>query len=390
MQTKSESKVKVAIWGITDMIWCSIKSNLDFRELQLECFIDNNDYTNGMKYEGIRIHKYNNDIREIIDKVDYILIAAYSGYQAICNTLINDGICINKIQLYITKDLKSYSIGQIYNIDYNLIDRIYINPMQRKNDVQKYIEVEKDYQLGKPIEENEMRWYDLGSFVAHACGGIVNGRKLNYTNSKEALIYTLENTGLNLIECDICGIKKDEVLLACDYSHIHEAECEHYTLQSIDDILNKIIQYPNVRILFDVKWNHIEEYIFYVDKIKQIIDKYESGGVRNLLQKQVVMEVYDEESIIYAQHAGFECFYTQYRNPDLYNYMQIALTCIKYNVGAVGYRYKDIINNVNKDFLSIFKQKNIKVFAYSCNTLSEYRLGKEKGLDGVFTDYLNM
>lgn len=390
MQREAEEKVTIVIWGITDAIWHSIKGNLDFRETAIECFVDNNDYTNGMKYEGVRIYKYNNEIREIIDKVDYILIAAYSGYQSICKTLIDDGVCTDKIQLYITRELKAYSIGQLYNVDYSLIDRIYIDPIQRKRDVQKYIEVEKAYQLGKPIKEDKDQWYNLGTIIAHACGGIVNGRKLSYTNSKEALMYTLENTDLNLIECDICGIEKNEVLLANDYSQIREAECEHYTLMTINDILKTIVRYPTVRVLFDVKWNHIDEYEFYVDKIKQIIDEFGSEDERNLLKKQVVMEVYDEKSILCAQRAGFECFYTQYRNPDLYNYMQIALTCIKYNVGVVGYRYKDITGNANKDCLSIFKQKNIKVFAYSCNTLSEYRLGKEKGLDGVFSDYLNM
>ena len=93
-------------------------------------------------------------------------------------------------------------------------------------------------------------------------------------------------------------------------------------------------------------------------------------------------------SVVFLFYKKFDRKAPEYT--ELYNYMQIALTCIKYNVGVVGYRYKDITGNANKDFLSIFKQKNIKVFAYSCNTLSEYRLGKEKGLDGVFSDYLNM
>ena len=56
MQRETEEKVTIVIWGITDAIWHSIKSNLDFRETAIECFVDNNDYTNGMKYEGVRIY----------------------------------------------------------------------------------------------------------------------------------------------------------------------------------------------------------------------------------------------------------------------------------------------------------------------------------------------
>lgn len=379
-------KVKLAVWGITNTIWESIKDNLDPRRTEICFFIDKNaDATLefGNRYP---IYSAIEQVSEQLNEVDYILVTAYSGFGQIRNTLISMGVCKEKIQIYVTPRLVTYDLGDLSESNKELVETIYFEPKKRWEDVEKYRHDYAAYKKSVCVEENSERWYERGPLISHACGGFVNGERIMYSNSKEALRYSFAK-GFRLIECDILGIEKGEVVLAHDFYRFYEAQEKKYTMQSLRDMLSELVCHPDSQMLVDVKWGMIEEYKFYVSEIKRTICEVATNAMQiDRLMKQIVMEVYDEESIRCAQDQGFDVFFTQYRNEDMENFFRVATLCGKYQVGAVGYD----VNYIRKwsKGISVLKEKRIKIFAFSTDSTDIYRELRNIGVDGVFTNYL--
>lgn len=379
-------KLKIAIWGITDDIWNDIKTGLDWRKVEISIFIDNNPFIGGKIYEGKRIHNFGDDALEEIARSDYVLIAAYSGYQAILKLLKDSGVNTEKIQLYISEGLIRYSFGVIENVNKSLVREIYNEPGKMIEAVDRYNRDARMMEDMAPMSGNEDKWYKRNAIVAHACGGYINGKKVMYSNSKEALEDTLRS-GAKVIECDILGIEHNEVVVLHDYYRYLEAIEYNYTIQSLKDVLERIAEYKDVHLLIDVKWERTEEYNYYLCSILKCIGEFDEA-VQKQLKEQIIMEVYEEESIKSARKEGFDVFFTQYRNPDRDNYKEVIKICMKYDIGVVGYGHEFI----DSQLLSVFQQKNISVFAYSCNnvcdSITKFSEMRKLGLSGIFSDYI--
>lgn len=184
-------KTKIAVWGITDAIWSSVLNNIDFRKCEICFFIDNNPYSEGVIYEGRPIYHFDEMAIEKLQSMDVVLIAAYSGYQKIYQSL-SKVISEEKIQLYITKGLLAYNIGKLHGDNKSNISKIYIHPDEAEAYVNSYEKMEAEYAKNPSVLEDATRWFHRSHFISHACGGMCKGRKMMYTNSLEALEYSLE------------------------------------------------------------------------------------------------------------------------------------------------------------------------------------------------------
>lgn len=144
-------------------------------------------------------------------------------------------------------------------------------------------------------------WFHKSSLISHACGGIVNQRRAMYTNSKEAFSYSIQK-GFKLLECDVLLVSDDELVLGHDYKCFYESEQEQYTMMTIKELLDGLKQQAETYCLIDVKWENHEEYHIALNKIDRTIDEIAVDEKEaSKLKKQVVMEVYDEETIKMAK-----------------------------------------------------------------------------------------
>lgn len=380
------SKISLAVWGITDKIWASLKDKIDPRKAEIVCFIDSNAEVYGGFFASRPVYDFDKMGTEGIEDLDCVLIAAYSGYRKIKEKLIKSGYSKEKVQLYITPGMMQYNLGDLSDARKELVDAIYFEPRKRWGELQKYVNSYLEYVKCDCMGENTGRWYEKGPLISHACGGVVNGKQIMYSNSKEALEYSFSK-GFRLIECDVLGFEQNEVILAHDFDKLYEAKEMGYTIQSFSEMLVKIEKYPEIHMLVDVKWSSVEEYEFYISHIANCINRVsEDEKTKRQLYKQIVMEVYDEATIQSAQRAGFDVFYTQYRNDNLKDFMDTVRICTKYNVGVVGY---DVcFAKEYRRSMPILKDKNIKIYAFSTDSKKEYRELKEIGVDGVFTNWL--
>lgn len=375
-------KHRIAVWGITDSIWECLLENLDWRSMEISFFIDNNPLISGKVYEGIRIYSFNQITTEEIAEVEYILIAAYSGYSSICMQMKEYGINSHKVQPFISLGMKRYNFGKIENLNEQLILEIYNKPNRMIEMAHRYNKNVQVLENISPLSGNQDKWYKRYSIIAHACGGWVNGQKLMYTNSKEALEGSLKS-GAKVIECDIWGIERGEVIVCHDYINYGKAGKPNYTIQHLPDVLKAIIKYKDVYLLIDVKWEKIEEYDCYLNYITEVVEGF-GKKEQEQLKKQIIMEVYDERSIQKALKEGFDVFFTQYRNQNRDDYQETLKICLKYNVGVVGYSFEGI----DSTLLSVFRSKNISVFGFSCNSITKYAEMRKLGLDGIFSDFI--
>lgn len=381
-----DSRIRIAVWGITDAIWDSLKRTLDPRKMEIVFFIDNNLQRKDENYGGCPVYGFGRETLGRLEQVDYVLVAAYSGYQKIRIQLLSEAYPETKVQLYVTEDICGYDLGEVV-CNNELIDTIYFEPKKMKQSVKHYNKVYGAYKRMRCLPEDTDRWYEHGTLISHACGGYVNGKRAMYTNSAEALDYSL-NAGFTLIECDILRDNTGRIILAHDYTNLYEAVQNGYTILQIEQMLIRIKEYKNAYMLIDVKWIDDMDYAAYIREICSLLGQVtKTEEEYNQLKAQIIMEVYDESTIQLAQAAGFDVFFTQYRNPNYRSYMATALLCEKYNIGAIGFGC-DYIEK-HKRLFPCFKKKNIKIFGFSSDDLEEYATLRKLGGQGIFTNFIS-
>lgn len=378
-------RIKIAIFGISDGILRAIKRTIDPRRAEIVVFFDNDKIKQGIGYEGIPILAPS--LEMIFDySIEYIIVTALSAYGNIHMQLLDLGIPKDKIQVFVADDLWKYCIGSIENIDIELIKYMYFEPQKRIDIVIEYIKIYERYASLVAYREETDAWFNKSHFISHACGGIVCGKRVMYTNSKEAFQYSMEK-GFRLIECDIMRMENNELILAHDYERFYGAEQDEYTIMTADELLALLKEHEMVNCLIDVKWNSYDEYAILVNEIEIRIEKIaRNDNEKCSLKKQIIMEVYDEQTIKIAKSRGFDMFFTQYRNINGKCFMDIVNLSHKYDVRVVGmpaeWSYE------MEKFLKIITDKGIKIFVYSVDDIDEYSKIRRMNVAGVFTNYL--
>lgn len=376
-------KRKIVVWGINDAILHSIRSNIDPRKTEIVFFLDSDKTKIGNRYMDIPVVEWN----EIeISKVDYFFITAFSAYTKIRKQLIEYGVAKEKIQLFVTKAICEHCFGDLEDIDIEVIRHLYFEPEKTIGYVTCYQEVYREYQAISRCKEIKEAWYNQSTLISHACGGVVNGKRIRYSNSREAFQYSLDS-GFELIECDLMFGGNKELILAHGYEDFYRSQEEQYSMMTAKELLIELKNYPHVKCLIDVKWDTAEDYAECLCEIERMIKK----NCKNVeecerLKKQIIMEVYDEATIVMALKENFEVIFTQYRNPDKTNYMGIVKLCNKYGIKVIA--MSNTSRAYQKKFMKIVTDKNIKIFIFSTNSVDEYIRLKDAGITGIFTDYL--
>lgn len=376
-------KIRVAVFGISTPILQVIRNEIDPRKVELVTFIDNDKSKQGTCFMNIPVVSL-----EQIDKdaIDYFLVTALSAYEKIKQQLMEFGIHKERIQVFVTEQLCEYCLGSIEDIDLDFIQRVYFKPDKMTAVVARYHEIYSEYSKVPVYEEASEEWFQKSNLISHACGGIVNGRQVMYSNSKEAFQYSMEQ-GFKIIECDMLRLKKGELVLAHDYWRFYEAEEEQYSMLTARGLLAFLKEHPQVSCLVDVKWDNYDEYADYVNEIEKIIkdickDKEES----RILKEQIIMEVYDEPTIRIAKEKSFNMIFTQYRNPESACFMNTVNICYRYGIKAVAFSVCGCFKK--EKFLKIVTDKNIKIYAFSSDSVEEYNSLRKLGVTGIFTNYL--
>lgn len=382
------NRIRIAVWGINDAIWRVIRNSIDPGKAEVVLFIDSNEEKQGICYENIPIMAPS---KELFDgkNIDICLIAALSAYENIRKMLLAWGIATEKIQPFITDEICKYSLGTLEEIDKNFIKEVYFEPSKSERLVHKY---QKDYAiyLGSQYHRNT-DWINKGTLISHACGGIVDGRKVSGSNSKEAFEYTVKSK-FCLMECDVLCIKNGDLVLGHNLWRFYEAREIKYTVMMLKDLLKELNEHREIYCLMDVKWEPYDVDMPIIDHDKY---RFVIGGIENLLsdvvadekeredlKSRIVMEVYDEETIKMAYQNDFQMFFTQYRNPDWMDYLNIVNLCCQYGIGAVG------VGSIDERFIKICQNKGIEIFFYSTNDIELYSELRKQEVAGVFTDYL--
>ncbi len=375
------NKIKLAVWGISNAIWTMIKNIIDPEKTEVVLFVDSNEEKQGIYYENTPVITPSKELLDRYD-IDVYVIAALSAYENIRELLMTWGRETERVQPFITDEICKYSLGTLDEVDRNFIKEAYFEPRKTESLVNEY---KKKYALYLQSQyEGKADWVNQGTLIAHGCGGVVNGRKVMCSNSKEAFEYTV-SSNFRLMECDVLRMKDGELVLAHDFWRFYEAKKKGYSVMSLEDLLRRLNEHREIRCLVDVKWDTYDDYRAVIEGTDEIFSHSVKGEKEGeSLKSRIVMEAYDEETIKLAHLSGYHIFFTQYRNPEWMDYLNIANLCCQYGIGAVGIRADD----VDVRLIKICRKKGIKVFAYSTNCIEEYSKLRKLGVTGVFTDYL--
>lgn len=378
---------RVAIVGINDDIMDSLLFELDPFKVEIVAFLDNSEDRQQCKYLNIKVtnpksYMANDNVRD----EDYFIITALSAYQTIKSQLEDLGIKSEKIMPFIPESFCKYILGEV-SFDKGLINDLYIEPYKTLRILNRYQAQYIKYSSYNRMTDESDNWYNKSSLIAHALGGRIGEQKLEYTNSLEAFCTSIANEFI-LMECDVCVLKDKGIVLSHDNSMLWECKIRNYTTLNLEQFLENIKKNSFLTVLIDVKWEKLDDYIYVVKEIEKTIEKIsQSKECYTSLKKQIVMQVYDEETIKCAKSSGFEMFFTQYRNQRKYEFMNTVDLCYRYGIRVVGMglRPEEL---VQRKYMHAFFNKNIKLFGYSTDSIEEYQYLRYIGFTGVITNFL--
>ena len=204
--------------------------------------------------------------------------------------------------------------------------------------------------------------------ITHAGGGL---QGLAYLNCEQAFsVYY--NNGNRVFEYDIDVDSSGKFILS--HTDGNEDYLDgRFTPLSIEKCLDNIKNYADITVIFDSKFKDLTEFSKYV---KEYLKEEKHLN-------RVVIQVFNEENILQVKSVyDFKVLHVCMMDS---NYYEVTKTCIKYNVGAVSISVKALNEKRGQE---IFALNNICAFAYTVNTIKEARKLKEKGISGIFSDFL--
>lgn len=255
-----------------------------------------------------------------------------------------------------------------------------------KVNVSKYIEIKRVEDLPKMQEIQGDTWYKDTNIVGHAGGHI---DRYVYTNSKEAVLHTLEQ-GINVIEIDF------------DYTSDGHLVCYHLPY-NINDGINEMISFKDFMkqkiqgTYTPITPENVFEYMrenpeFYVavdtkhESLTEVVkDLVKICPDKQLLNRLIIQCYYPGEKIKILNVYNFpeeNIVYTSYKHTD--NPYKVIEICIKenYNVALMDYR------DLNEKTIKLFKDKNIYLYVFTVNDAKKADKLFEQGIHGIYTDFL--
>jgi len=251
-----------------------------------------------------------------------------------------------------------------------------------------YDKAKHDYYYGlEPVEEVQgVTWYKNNPVIVHATGGIDG---LSYTNSQEALLNSIEQ-GAKVIEVDF-NYTSDGYLVA--YHLLRDITVKKASI-TLDEFLNLKIQGKYTPMTFlDV-----------VDIMKENPDIYISVDTKTENLAALVQDIVglcDDKEIL--NRLIIQCFYPGEKEAikKIYNFPDENLLFAGYKYSTDIYKLLDVCYTENykvitvsadivtKDFLKLFKKKNIRVYVYTINRIDIADYLYDLGVYGIYTDFLH-
>ncbi|MDO4345283.1 MAG: phosphatidylinositol-specific phospholipase C/glycerophosphodiester phosphodiesterase family protein [Eubacteriales bacterium] len=254
------------------------------------------------------------------------------------------------------------------------------------------------YRYKRRVFENTPEWTKEGApLIAHACGGLweekEDGSKklLDYTNSREALINSLEN-GYRLIEADFKITTDGD--FACTHYWPDEQEDPvsteewlnfkiegKYTSMMMEDVLEILMDYPDVYLVTDLKSDHSkeevqQEFSLLYDQVMKV-----TGGE---LLDRIIPQIYNREMYDWVKeiYPWPSLIYTLYKQDDVPNEEIIAFVREREDIPVVTMPKRRLDEGFIEELHGVGKY----VYSHTWNSLKKIQELMEMGVDGFYTD----
>lgn len=235
-----------------------------------------------------------------------------------------------------------------------------------------------------PFARTGSEWYDRCTLIYHACGGIDG---LSYTNSKEALLKTLE-AGARFIEIDFSVTRDGRLVCLHEWEDLGEKEplsydefmkskiFGKYTPMSAEDFLACMAEYPEAMAILDTK-----------DDLAEVVEMLKALRPRRELMDRMIVQVYGpgEKEQIRQIYPFPEDNYllTIYKLDDqwLENVVDI---CVKDNISVITMPR----NQYPDDQIQLLREKNFTLYEHTVNRPDQAAAALDRGIHGLYTDFL--
>lgn len=250
-----------------------------------------------------------------------------------------------------------------------------------------------DFSTYEPLSEDENAWYNNGSLIAHALGGV---NEDTYTNSLEAFENGI-SIGYKVFEADFSVTSDDKIVSSHNFEEYNGAVPDYdtfmntkiygkYTPLDMKDLVALLYENKDIYLMTDFKWDNSfgsdnHEVTLIMDELVADIEAYNDKS----LYDRVIIQIYSEDNYTVVDNYG--CFLNYVYT--LYNYAypiydEIAAFCLEKQIPVVTMEK----TRATSEHVNIFEQWNIKVYSHTVNEMDEASALKAVGVAGIYTDWL--
>lgn len=322
----------------------------------------------------------------LADTIEHAGFKAFGGGETVIYKNGEITLQWNKNDGIIKKDRFSYYLGKVSEDKEGIL---YVEKPVVEKIVGKRIITENNEVLFEDFYKKPHQWTDgQNILIAHACGGI-NG--LNGNNCLEALV-TNYNNGQTVFEVDLLLTTDSQVIAAHDWERYGGAMTREefmetkiydvFTPVDLDSILQIMQINKEIYIVTDTK-----SYDDDAETIKKhftaLCDKAKSYDPE--LLKRIVPQIYNQEMYWFIKEVyPFESIiYTLYASPDtdsqVVDFVKDKDDIIAITMGPV--RFNDMFYN------ELLKYGKL-IYLFTINDIDEARGFFEKGVRGIYTDFI--
>lgn len=236
-------------------------------------------------------------------------------------------------------------------------------------------------------------WVQDDLLIAHALGGVtLDDVKVDYTNSLEAFQENYEK-GIRVFETDFLLSTDGGLISLHDWGQFgtegtfsmvefqQASFCNgKITQMSGTDIIDLMIQYPDIYIVTDTKYTEVDKYRL---QFAQLVYLAQQKGVPEVLDRFIV-QIYNQGmyDILCDIYPWRSFIYTLYQSPDRWD--DITQFCAERGIKVVTLSYLD----VDEWVVDKFKEAGADTFVHTVNDVEIMKQKRDIGVRGFYTDFI--
>ena len=376
------NKIKIILFGASDGIIQKTHAVIKHENCDIIALCDSDEHKQGIALDGLRVISID-QLTEM--NFDFIIVGAWFSYHIIRKNLINAGIPDYKILPVLSIKNIMLLTAEIGTFPEEILEKIFNDDPKKLNaKILELNEVVKNYSEIQPFNKKDIDFVEY-PLIAHAGGGLVNGKKIIYSNSIEAFNKSIK-AGFKMFEFDTYGLLSNgDVIFGHDNERMDNLMFSEYTPLTFTKILSILVENPSLSIILDIRWNTYEDYEKTLTNLDTIISRdNEKWNIQ--IKQRIIMQAYDVVTIKCALKKGWKCLLTSYRNAEGSWLQKTAYLCCKFNLyGAVV--SSNIIQKKSK-YLKFLKEKKVPIIAFSVDSIDEYGKLRKLGIVSVMTNFL--